>query len=64
MTIGDKVRSIATKKKITPYRIAKDGKISNSYISDLINNKQTNPSIGIVKKIAKVLDVSVDELIN
>lgn len=64
MTIGDNIRKISKKKSITMYRIAKDGKVSNSYLSEIVSNKRTNPSILIIKKIAKVLEVSVEELVN
>lgn len=64
MTIGDNIRRIAEEKGITIYRISKEGKMSNGYLSDLVNNKQTNPSVTILKKIAKVLNVNVEDLIN
>lgn len=63
MTIGDNIRRIAEEKNISFYRICKDGKISNSYMSDLINNKRNNPSIDILRRISKVLGVSIEELI-
>lgn len=63
MTVGDNIRRIAQEKNISFYRICKDGKVSNSYMSDLINNKRKNPSIDILKRISNVLGVSIDELI-
>lgn len=64
MTIGDNIKRIADQRGITIYRIAKDGKISNSYMSEIISNKRKNPSIDIIKKIATVLNVTIDELVS
>lgn len=64
MTVGENIKRIAEKRGLTMYRIAKDGKVSNSYISEIVSNKRKNPSVDIIKKIASVLDVTVDELIS
>lgn len=64
MTVGDNIKRIAEEKGLTMYRIAKDGKISNSYISEIVSNKKQNPSIDIIKKIAGVLNVTIDELVS
>lgn len=63
MTIGDNIKRIAKEKNISFYRICKNGKISNSYMSDLVNNKRKNPSIDILKRISNELGVSIEELI-
>lgn len=63
MTIGDNLRQILNEKGITAYKLAKDGQVSNSYLSEILNNEKTNPSIDIVKKLASTLKVSVDDLI-
>jgi len=63
MAIGDNIRRIAKEKNISFYRICKNGKISNSYMSDLVNNKRKNPSIDILKRISNELGVSIEELI-
>lgn len=63
MTIGDNIRRIAKEKNISFYRICKNGNISNSYMSDLVNNKRKNPSIDILKRISNELGVSIEELI-
>lgn len=63
-TIGDVIKKLIEEKNTTAYMVAKKGKISNSYLSDLLNNKRKNPSIDALKKIADGLDVSVQELIN
>lgn len=63
MAIGDNIRRIAKEKNISFYRICKNGKISLSYMSDLVNNKRKNPSIDILKRISNELGVSIEELI-
>lgn len=64
MTIGENIKRIAEKEGITMYRLSKESKVSSSYISEIVNNKRKNPSIDIIKKIAGVLNVTIDELIN
>jgi transcriptional regulator with XRE-family HTH domain len=63
MTIGDKIKKLSEEKDKTFYRIAKDSDISESYLSDLVNNKKFNPSLKILKKIANGLGVEITELI-
>jgi transcriptional regulator with XRE-family HTH domain len=64
VSVGDNIRRIAEKKGITIYKVMKSSGVSMAYMYDLVNNKQTNPSIYILKKIANALNVGVDELIN
>lgn len=64
MTIGENIKRIAEKEGITMYRLSKESKVSSSYISEIVSNKRKNPSIDIIKKIAGVLNVTIDELIN
>lgn len=63
-TIGDNIRRISKEKTLSVYRISKDSKVSQAYLSDIINNKRKNPSIEILRKIALVLKVTVEDLIN
>jgi len=64
MLIGDNIRRIAEKKGMTIYQVMKKSNISIAYMYDLANNKQKNPSLDILKKIARALDVSIEELVN
>jgi len=64
MLIGDRISSLALQKGITPYRIAKDADISQSYLSELISNKRSNPSLAVLKKIATALGIPTEKLIN
>jgi transcriptional regulator with XRE-family HTH domain len=62
--IGDNIRKIAEYKQMTIYQVMKKSKVSIGYMYDLVNNKQSNPSLDILKKIARALEVSIDELVN
>jgi transcriptional regulator with XRE-family HTH domain len=63
VSVGDNIRRLAEKKGITIYKVMKSSGVSMAYMYDLVNNKQTNPSVDILKKIAKALDVNIDELV-
>lgn len=62
MTLSENIKKIAKEKNVTMYRIAKDGELSMSYVWEIVQGKKMNPSIKIVKKIADVLDTTIDEL--
>ena len=57
-----RIKQIRESKKITAYKLAKDTKISRSYLSELENNKNTNVSLQILLTIANYLDVNVKDL--
>lgn len=61
--LSENIKRIAEEKGITMYRVAKDGELSQSYVWELFHGIRQNPSIDIIKKISKILGVSVDELI-
>ncbi|HFQ1319763.1 helix-turn-helix domain-containing protein [Staphylococcus borealis] len=58
MNIGDNIKKIRKEKKITQSELASSLKISQSYLSDLENNRK-NLGIKTIEKIAKKLNVSV-----
>lgn len=57
------ILKILKEKNITMYRMAKDSDLSISYVWEICKGKRKNPSIAVISKIARVLEVSVDELI-
>ncbi|UZQ50598.1 helix-turn-helix domain-containing protein [Clostridium kluyveri] len=63
MPIGENISKISKKKNISFYKIAKNSKVSESYINDIIHGRKDNPSIKLLKRIAATLNVSVQELI-
>lgn len=64
MALADNLNEIATKRNMSMYRVAKDGDLSLSYVWDIFKGKKENPSLNILKKLAKALNVSVEELIS
>ena len=57
-----RIREVRESKNITAYYLSKKTKISRSFLSELENNKKTNPSLQTLLSIANVLDVNVKEL--
>lgn len=64
MSIGINIVNILNEKNISVYKLAEESKVSNSYLSEIINGKKSNPSIKILKRIADVLGVSIEDLVN
>lgn len=58
MNIGDNIKKIRKEKNITQSQLASSLEISQSYLSDLENNRK-NLGIKTIEKIAKKLNVSV-----
>ncbi|UJA41726.1 helix-turn-helix domain-containing protein [Staphylococcus epidermidis] len=63
MNIGDNIKKIRKEKKLSQSDLAASLEISQSYLSDLENNRK-NLGIKTVEKIAKKLDVSTSYLIS
>lgn len=60
------LRMILNQHKMTAYQLSKSSQIPYSTISDLVNEKTkiTNSSVDVVMKIAKTLNMTLDELVN
>ncbi len=63
MEIGKRIQYTLTKKEIKPYKMAKEIGISQGNLYDILNGKNSNPTIKVLKKITDYLDITVDELI-
>ncbi|MFZ4453325.1 helix-turn-helix domain-containing protein [Salibacterium aidingense] len=61
--IGQKIRSYRRKKGLSLSELSKQVDISKSYLSYIERNVKQNPSIEVLKKIAVVMDITVEELI-
>ena len=61
--IGDRVKRLRTEKKLSMTELAEKAGVAKSYLSSLERNIQTNPSIQFLEKIAAVLDVPLDVLL-
>lgn len=63
MEIGKRIQYTLAKKDIKPYKMAKEIGISQGNLYDILNGKNSNPTIKVVKKITDYLGVTVDELL-
>lgn len=61
--IGDRVKACRSRKKLSLSEVAERAGVAKSYLSSIERNIQTNPSIQFLEKIAGVLDVSVEALL-
>lgn len=62
MSIGQAIAVIAKEKKLSKYRISKESNISQTTLSEIVNEKNTNPTIETLEKIAKGIGISVSVL--
>lgn len=63
MPIGVNILKFSKQKNMSLYRLAKDSKISESYLNDIVHGRANNPSVKLLKSIADVLGVSIQKLI-
>lgn len=63
MALSRAIVKIAERKKLSFYRVSKNGKIAQTTLSEIINDNNQNPTIDTLSKIAKGLGVTVSELI-
>ncbi len=62
MKIGEIVKNYVVEHNISAREFAKKANLSNTYISNLINGSDKNPSLEAMKKIASAMGVSSQEL--
>ncbi|WAA12774.1 XRE family transcriptional regulator [Fervidibacillus halotolerans] len=60
--IGKKIKRLRIEKGLSLNELASLANVSKSYISYIERGIQTSPSPHILSKIAKILDVSLDEI--
>lgn len=63
MEIGERIQYTLAKNGTKPYKMAKEIEISQGNLYDILNGKNSNPTIKVLKKIADYLGVTVDELL-
>ena len=56
------IKNIRIKKNLSIYKLSKITCINRPYLTQLENNKKFNPSLSTMYKIAKALNVKVDDL--
>lgn len=62
--IGTNIKKIAEQKNMTIYRLIHESGVSTGYMYNLVNGKQNNPSVKILRQISVALNVTMDELIS
>ena len=63
-SIAKNLRKLREAKKLSQERLARLANVANNTIVKIEAGKNKNPTLTTLKKIAKALEVSVDELIN
>jgi len=63
-SIAKNLRKLREAKKLSQERLARLADVANNTIVKIEAGKNKNPTLTTLKKIAKALEVSVDELIN
>ncbi|WP_237417070.1 helix-turn-helix domain-containing protein [Halobacillus litoralis] len=63
MSIGEKIRVLRLGKGLSVNEFAKESGVSKSYISNIERGVQKNPSLIIMGKLARTLDVPLEELL-
>ena len=60
--LGDNMKCIRTRKKMSQGDIARALDVDRGYISNIENGKK-NPTLATIKKLADALGISADELL-
>ena len=63
MVESSKIKRIREKLGLSQEKLARLADVSNNTIINIEAGKQQNPTIDTIKKIAKVLNVSIEDLI-
>ncbi len=63
MIKSTKIKHLREKKGLSQEKLARIADVSNNTIVNIESGKQTNPTIETVSKIAKALDVAIEELL-
>lgn len=63
MSIGRAISVLAEEKNISKYRISKNSGISQVTLSDIVNERNTNPTIETIEKIANGIGIPASEII-
>lgn len=62
--LGTNIKNIREKRGLTLSECARLSNVSKSYLSNIERNVNRNPSISILERLAKVLDVDLRRLID
>ncbi|MEK4029882.1 DNA-binding anti-repressor SinI [Pseudobacillus sp. FSL P4-0506] len=64
MSIGERIRELRMSKGLSLTELANRAGVAKSYVSSVERQIQLNPSIQFLHKVASVLNVSVEKLID
>ncbi|KHS56145.1 hypothetical protein QX51_15360 [Terrisporobacter othiniensis] len=59
----NKLIQLSEERKVSRYRVSKATGILETYINNIFNGKQVNPTVSIVYKLAKYFGTSIEELL-
>ncbi len=62
-SLGNQIKKIRLRKGLSLTKLANKANISKGYLSSIESHK-TNPSAHMIQKLAKALDVPVEQLLN
>jgi XRE family transcriptional regulator, master regulator for biofilm formation len=62
-SLGKQIKKLRLRKGLSITKLAKKAKISKGYLSSIESHK-TNPSAHMIQKLAKALEVPVEQLLN
>lgn len=63
MSIGQAISILAEENNISKYRISKNSGIPQTTLSDIVNERNTNPTIETIEKIATGMGITASEII-
>jgi len=61
--LGQNLKKLRERKGLSQDRLAKLANVANNTIIKIEQGENENPTLGTLKKVAKALEISVDELI-
>lgn len=62
--LGNIIKKYRKASGLSVYKLAKQVNISHSYVTQIENGKRNNPNIDIIVKIAVVLNIPIEDIIN
>ena len=62
-TIGDKIKKLIKEKNMTQEELARKADIPYATLLKILNGTVENPTVKTMQKLARALEVSVDELL-
>lgn len=61
--IGKRIQSLRRERQLSLSELSRRANVAKSYLSAMERDVQTNPSLQVIERISKVLNVSVQSLV-